>query len=134
MGTGLKSFQDRLRRLPQMVREELGRGAVEGAEEVADTIRSLAPVEDGDLRASVAVTGPGQSTPAHSYPGGSFLVPDNAAAVTVGNSDVRYPHLVEFGTVKTPAQPFFFPGIRLSKSAAAAKIKAGIRRAVRGQS
>ncbi|MFO1202986.1 MAG: HK97-gp10 family putative phage morphogenesis protein [Tabrizicola sp.] len=132
MGTGLKSFQDRLRGLPHLVRDALGRGAVEAAEEVADTIRALVPVDEGKLRASVEVTGPGQSTPAHSYPGGAFLVPDNAAAVTVGNSDVRYPHLVEFGTVKTAAQPFFFPGYRLAKSGAAAKIKAGIRRAVRG--
>lgn len=132
MGTGLKSFQDRLRGLPHLVREALGRSAVEAAEEVAETVRALVPVDEGKLRASVEVTGPGQSTPAYGYPGGSFLVPDNAAAVTVGNSDVRYPHLVEFGTVKTAAQPFFFPGCRLSKQAAAAKIKAGIRRAVRG--
>lgn len=133
MGTGLKAFQDRLRGLPVLVREELGRGAVEAAEEVAETIRQLAPVDEGDLRASVVVTGPGQSTPAHSYPGGSLLVPDNGAAVTAGNSDVRYPHLVEFGTVDTPAQPFFGPGYRLSKTAAAKKIKAAIKRAVGGQ-
>lgn len=133
MGVGLKSFQDRLRGLPVLVKEELGRGGVEAAEEVAETIRQLAPVDEGDLRASVAVTGPGQSTPAYSQPGGSLLVPDNAAAVTAGNSDVRYPHLVEFGTVDTPAQPFFLPGYRLSKAAAAKKIKAAIKRAVGGQ-
>lgn len=133
MGTGLKSFQDRLRGLPNLVREELGRGALEAAEEVAATIRALAPVDEGVLKASIAVTGPGQTTPPYSQPGGSRLVPENAAAVTVGGTDVRYPHLVEYGTAKAPAQPFFWPGYRLSKDAAAKKIKAGIRRAVRGQ-
>lgn len=133
MGEGLKSFQERLRRLPQLVREELGRGAVEAAEEIAATIRALAPVDEGDLAASVAVTGPGEATPPHSQPGGSMTVPENAAAVTVGNSNVRYPHLVEFGTVKTAAQPFFFPGYRLSKEQAAGKIKGAMRRAIRGQ-
>lgn len=132
MGEGLKSFQDRLRNLPALVRDELGRGAVEAAEEVAGTIRRLAPVDEGDLAASVAVTGPGQPTPPHSQPGGSMTVPANAAAVTVGNSDVRYPHLVEFGTVRTAAQPFFFPGFRLAKAGAAKKIKAAMRRAIKG--
>lgn len=132
MGQGLKSFQDRLRSLPVIVREELGRGAVEAAEEVAGTIRRLAPVDKGDLAASVTVTGPGQPTPPNSQPGGSMTVPENAAAVTVGNGEVRYPHLVEFGTVKAPAQPFFFPGFRLAKAGAAKKIKAAMRRAIKG--
>lgn len=132
MGTGLASFQKRLRDMPAQARMHLGDGAVAAAEEVAGTIRALAPVDEGDLAASVAVTGPGLATPAHSQPGGVMVVPENAAAVTVGNSDVRYPHLVEHGTVKMAAKPYFWPGYRLSKQAAAQKIKAAMRRAIKG--
>lgn len=132
MGTGLASFQKRFREMPAQVRLHLGEGAVAAAEEVASTIRALVPVDEGKLAASVAVTGPEQSTPAHSRPGGELRVPENAAAVTVGNNDVRYPHLVEHGTVKMAAQPYFWPGYRLSKQAAAQKIKAAMRRAIKG--
>jgi HK97 gp10 family phage protein len=132
MGTGLKSFQMRLRDMPDRVRLELGAGAVAAAEEVAGVIRTLAPEDEGALVASVAVTGPGQATPPYSQPGGSMTVPANAAAVTVGGPDVRYPHLVEFGTTKAAAQPFFWPGYRLAKKRAADKIKAAMRRAIKG--
>src|SRR3989338_994253 len=103
-----------------------------GGEAVADAIRALAPVDEGALLASVTVTGPGQATPAYSQPGGAAVVPDNAAAVTVGNTDVRYPHLVEYGTTHAAAQPFFWPGFRLSRKKAAAQIKRGISKAIRG--
>ena len=32
------------------------------------------------MAASIAVTGPGQSTPGYSQPGGSMIVPENACA------------------------------------------------------
>jgi HK97 gp10 family phage protein len=128
---GLSSFQRRMRAIPEAVRRAVGPSLVAAAEDVADVQRALAPVEDGDLRASIVVTGPGQATPAYSQPGGAKLVPENAAAVTAGNSEVRYPHLQEFGTTFHPAQPFFWPGFRLRRKAAAAKIKRAIGKAVR---
>jgi HK97 gp10 family phage protein len=129
---GLSSFQRRMRAIPEAVRRAVGPSLVAAAEQVADAQRALAPVDEGDLRASIAVTGPGQATPPYSQPGGSALVPENAAAVTVGSSEVRYPHLQEFGTTFHPAQPFFWPGFRLSRKAALAKIKRSIGKAIRG--
>lgn len=128
---GLSSFQRRMRAIPEAVRRAVGPSLVAAAEDVADVQRGLAPVEYGDLRASIVVTGPGQTTPPYSQPGGAKLVPENAAAVTAGNSDVRYPHLQEFGTTFHAAQPFFWPGFRLTRKAAAAKIKRAIGKAVR---
>ena len=32
--------------------------------------------------------------------------------MTVGNEEVRYPHLVEYGTAEAPAQPYFWPAVR----------------------
>ncbi|EYD73613.1 Phage protein, HK97, gp10 [Rubellimicrobium mesophilum DSM 19309] len=94
-------------------------------------MRALAPEDEGDLKASIAVTGPGQQTPPYSQPGGSMVVPENAAAVTAGNSEVRYPHLVEYGTKLQRAQPYFWPGFRLSRKKAANRIKRAIGKAIR---
>ncbi|OHC54488.1 MAG: hypothetical protein A3D16_09945 [Rhodobacterales bacterium RIFCSPHIGHO2_02_FULL_62_130] len=132
MGEGLASFQRRMQAIPEAVRRAVDPALLRGGEAVADAIRALAPVDEGALLASVTVTGPGQATPAYSQPGGAAVVPDNAAAVTVGNTDVRYPHLVEYGTTHAAAQPFFWPGFRLSRKKAAAQIKRGISKAIRG--
>lgn len=76
-------------------------------EQLATAIAEAAPKDTGALAASVAVTLPGKTTPAYSE-GGAHTVPENAVAVTAGNSGVRYAHLVEWGTAKAAAQPFFF--------------------------
>jgi hypothetical protein len=85
----------------------------------------------GALINSIKVTGPGETTPSHSQPDGSNRVPENAAAVTAGNSDVRYAHLVEYGTQQAPAKPFFFPAVRLDRKRINNRIKRAIRKAVR---
>lgn len=129
---GLSSFQRRLRALPQAMVEAAGPALVTAADDIADIMRGLAPVDEGDMRSSIAVTGPGELTPAYSQPGGEALVGPNQAAITVGNTNVRYPHLVEYGTNHAPAKPFFWPGFRFGRAKALAKIKRGIGKAVRG--
>jgi HK97 gp10 family phage protein len=131
MGEGLASFQKRMVAIPLAARKSVGPALLRAADIVADTMRSLAPVDEGDLRASIAITGPGEATPPYSQPGGSAIVPELNAAITVGNSDVRYPHLLEYGTSDTAAQPFFWPGLRLSRKRAMAIIKRNIGSAVR---
>ena len=101
------------------------------AGELAGTMRSLVPVDEGDLRDSITVTGPRAQTPKYSQPGGSMTVPETAAAITVGNSDVRYGHLVEYGTSRAPAQPYFWPAVRMHRKKAQRAIKSAIGRAVR---
>ncbi len=93
--------------------------------------RQLAPEDTGALEESITVTPPGQATPEYSQPGGSRVAGELEAIVTAGNEDVRYPHLVEHGTTKTHAQPFFWPGFRLTRKRAANRIKGAISRAVR---
>jgi hypothetical protein len=44
---------------------------------------------------------------------------------------VRYPHLLEYGTTKAPAQPFFWVSYRLSKKRIISRIKRAINRAVK---
>lgn len=128
---GLSSFQKRMRAIPAAARLAVQPALVKGADEIADIQRALAPVDDGDLKASITVTAPGQTTPPYSQPGGSMIAPENAAVITVGNTEVRYPHLQEFGTTHHAAQPFFWPGFRLGRKRALNRIKRAIGKAIR---
>lgn len=131
MGEGLASFQARMAAIPKAARKAVGPALLDAANELAALQRQLAPEKTGKLKRSIAVTGPGEATPAYSQPGGSMTVPENAAAVTVGNPDVRYPHLVEHGTADTPAMPFFWPAYRLLRKRLGTKIKRAVGKAVR---
>lgn len=128
---GLSRIQQRLNAIPQDVKAALEPALLKQAETIASTMQTLAPVDQGDLRDSITVTGPGQSTPPYSQPGGAQIVPDNAVAITVGEETVRYPHLVEYGTAKTPAQPFFWPAYRLHRMKAKKALKRAAGAAVR---
>ena len=127
----LQTFDDPDARLAEITRRiPLGRRMTK-AEEIADTARLLAPEDEGDLKRSIEVTGPGGLTPRYSTPGGVKRIAENAAAVTVGNQDVRYGHLVEYGTSKTEAQPYFWPALRVSRKRAANRVKRAMSKAVR---
>lgn len=132
---GLSRIQQRMAMIPKRVREAVAPALVKEGNDLAVLMRILAPDDPAtdapDLRSSIEVTGPGEQTPPYSQPGGSMVVPENAVAITVGNADVRYPHLVEYGTTKAPAQPFFWPAVRLQRKKATNAIKRAISKAVK---
>ncbi len=128
---GIGKLQRRLAAIPKQAKEAVQPALNRQAENMAKTVRSLVPYDTGETQASIEVTPAGRSTPAYSQPGGSMVVPENAVAVTVGNQDVRTAHLVEYGTVKAPAQPFFWPSVRLHNKKAMAAIKRAVGKAVR---
>jgi HK97 gp10 family phage protein len=131
----LSAQTDRLRRrmraIPQAVREAVVPALVLSGNELAGRMRALAPERTGALKESIVATPPGASTPPYSQPGGSRVAGELEAIVTAGSSEVRYPHLVEFGTANATAQPFFFPAYRLSRKRIAGRLKRAIRKAVR---
>lgn len=128
---GLSSFQKRMRAIPLEARRAVVPATMKSAYDIADIMEGLAPEDSGDLINSITVTGPGQQTPAYSQPGGALTVPENSVAITVGNSQVRYPHLQEYGTQHHAAQPFFWPGFRLGRKRALNAIKRAVGAAVR---
>ncbi|PRX11235.1 UNVERIFIED_ORG: HK97 gp10 family phage protein [Martelella mediterranea] len=128
---GISRLKKRLNAIPKDVREAVAPDLLKSGNELAATMKQLAPEDSGDLKDSIAVTGPGQQTPAYSQPGGSKTLPENAVAVTVGNEEVRYPHLVEYGTSKTDAQPYFWPSVRLLKKRITNRTKRAVSKAVR---
>ena len=128
---GIGKLKARLKAIPDAVREGVQPALLRQANAMADSMRALVPVDSGDLKDSITVTPAGHSTPKYSQPGGSMVVPENAVAITVGNSGVRYGHLVEYGTAKAAASPFFWPSVRLGNRKAAAALKRAIGKAVR---
>ncbi|MEQ8349133.1 MAG: HK97 gp10 family phage protein [Roseitalea porphyridii] len=126
----LKKFQKRMQAIPKAARNAVQPALAQGGYEIAEAMESLAPEDSGDLVGSIAVTLSGHATPPYSQPGGSHVVPENQVAITAGNSDVRYPHLQEYGTKHHQAQPFFWPGFRLAKPKAERRIKRAIAKAI----
>jgi HK97 gp10 family phage protein len=128
MSAQSKRLAARINAIPKAVREAVKPALELSGNELAARMKALAESsrDTGDLIDSIAVTLPGQSTPPYSQPGGSRVAGETEVIVTVGNEDVRYPHLVEYGTAKAAAQPFFWPAFRLTRN----RIKRRIARAV----
>ena len=85
------------------------------AEPIVAEMKRQAPVlpaatderQPGELRDSIVATPGGQVTPQ------GRTVPLNAVVISAGSDQVPYAAYVEFGTSKAPAEPFFYPTIRL---------------------
>lgn len=130
---GLARIMQRLNAIPVRVKEAAAAAAIEGAEIIADDARHFAQAskDSGDLIDSIEVTPAGQSTPEYSQPGGRTVVPEGAAMVTVGNDQVRYPHLIEYGTKTADAQTYFWPAVDLNKKKVASKMRRAIAKAAK---
>lgn len=110
--------------IPEAIRQQMRPVLISEGEEIASLQRGMAHTsrDTGALIDSITVTAPGEQTPPYSQPGGSRTVPEGAVVITAGNADVRYAHLVEYGTSKTEAQPFFWPGYLLGRQRALNRI------------
>lgn len=126
-----KLLEKRLRAIPEAIVEGVQPALIKGAKEYAAAMRALAPEDEGDLKKSITVTKPGETTPAYAEKGGRRTAGPNQALVTVGNEGVRHGHLQEFGTVKQEAQPFMRPGARLAKPKAMRRIQRAIGQSIR---
>ncbi len=123
----------KLDRIPEAIRQQIRPELMRGAAEIARLQRGFAEAsrDTGALIDSITVTGPGEQTPPYSQPGGSHTVPEGAVMITAGNSDVRYAHLIEYGTRKADAQPFFWPGYLLGRNRAVNRISRAGRKIIR---
>nr|WP_196107489.1 MULTISPECIES: HK97-gp10 family putative phage morphogenesis protein [unclassified Ochrobactrum] len=128
---GLARLNNRLSAIPGKVKEAAIKAVMSQAKLMAKEMKEKAPAKTGKLRESIVVTGPDKSTPPYSQPGGQVVIPETTAAVTAGNKDVRYAHLVEYGTKKAKEQPFFWPTVRSRNPKARKAIKAAISREIK---
>ncbi|MBY3493875.1 HK97-gp10 family putative phage morphogenesis protein [Rhizobium laguerreae] len=123
----MKAF-DRVKKAP---RQQIAKALLATANELADAQQHLAPKDTHALANSITVTGPGELTPAYSQPGGSRAAGETEVIVTAGNSEVRYAHLVEYGTAHAEAQPYFWPALRLLRKRLQQRIDRAGRKAVK---
>lgn len=131
MSAQTQRLKRRLAAIPKQVREAVKPALATSGRELSATMQHLAPEDTGALRDSITVTMPGEATPAYSQPGGSRVAGELEVLVTAGNEEVRYPHLVEYGTADAAAQPFFWPAFRLKRKRLSSRIKRAIRKAVK---
>ena len=121
----------RLDALPPEIIEALRPALVRSADEVAANMTALAPRDEGDLVASIAVTPPGGTTPPYAAGGGKRTAGPNQSLVTVGNEEVRYSHIVEFGRLGAPGQPFMRPSWRIARPKIERRLKRAISAAIK---
>jgi len=144
---GLKELNEKLKRIPASAQVAARTAVTLGATELATLQKNLVPVDKGDLRDSIVVTPPGGTTPPYSQPGGSRTAGPVEAIVTAGNTDVRYAHLVEFGSAphtnagsaagsRNPgarAQPYFWPSYRALRTRIRSRITRNINTAIKSE-
>lgn len=111
------ALSKRLSAIPQEILEALRPALMLSGNEVATAAKTFAEAsrDTGALIDSIAVTGPGETTPAYAEGGGKRTAGPNQVLVTVGNEDMRHGHFIEFGTVKQEPQPFLRPSFRTVK-------------------
>lgn len=144
MVEGAEALTRKLEAIKAKVPEVIRLALVKAGEEIAADMRTLAEASrrTGDLIESIHVTGPGETTPAHSTDGGARVAGPWEVLVTAGDTDARHAHLVEGGTGerqhkdgtstgKMPAKPFFNPAWRLNRARLQARINRVMRKAFR---
>jgi HK97 gp10 family phage protein len=128
---GLANFNRRMKALGDAPEAMIDKVLMRAARRVAVKQRIAAPVDEGDLRASITITAPGEATPPYSQPGGKHVADKHEVIITAGNADVRYAHLVEHGTADTEAQPFFLNTFHQQRAKEQRTIKREAMKAIR---
>jgi HK97 gp10 family phage protein len=143
---GLDALDRKLKRMPAVAKERIRKAMAEGADEIVAMMKSLVPVESGELRDSIGWTWGKKPKYAQAIAVAKSKMADELTlTIFVGNARVRYAHLVEFATRAhinqglfpgtqhpgTKAQPFFFVSWRALKRPVGNKIRRSIRAAAR---
>jgi HK97 gp10 family phage protein len=151
-------FAARLARIPPDIIAEAREGLRQSAEQITARMKANAPVDDGDLQMSITYRFGDQERIKYSQSlgagkryGANFKTKtaggSNPLTVTIsaGNTEVRYAHLVEFGTAAhiaggqfagakipaIPAQPFFYPIFRAYRRTAKNRVARHWRKAIK---
>ncbi|MBD9569037.1 HK97-gp10 family putative phage morphogenesis protein [Ensifer sp. ENS08] len=128
MAKGVKELEKKLLAMPKRVEIAARKAMEKGADELVQMMRRLVPVDQGDLRESIAWTwgeAPKESVVlAESEPDARGL------KITVYATDYKA-RWIEFGTIKMRAQPFFFPSYRTLRKRIQSRIKREVKKAIR---
>ena len=115
-----------LRRTVPALKNEVEAANLKSAEEIAAMARALRAGADRGV-GGIAPWSPGR---ADATPGGR-AVPQGAAMVTAGNKKAYYAAMVEFGTERTTAQPYFYPSYRANRKRVKARASRAMSKAIK---
>lgn len=134
------AFRARLAKIPAKATQAAQVAMEQGAEEMVTMMRRLAPVDDGELRASInwkwGAAPPGTFA-VTTIKGGKRAGQEVAAlrlTIFANAKDSKgrpYASWVEFGTKHSAANPFFWPSYRALRRRVMGRIMRAIRKAIR---
>lgn len=125
--------------IPQKIRDEVARELEAQAVKVVRDMKRLVPVDSGALRDSIGWTWGDAPKGAVSvgqvrgrqYARMAITIYAGTRDKSLGTADAFYARFQEFGTVKMPANPFFYPAWRANKTRVKAALTRAVKRAVR---
>lgn len=129
MVKGIPQFKARMRSAPDIVRNEVADTLYKIAEKLVKEMQAFAPKRTGALALTIDWTW--GDAPAGTVTVGRVASHEyDRIGITIfaGGEDAFYAHFQEFGTVKMPANPFFFPAYRANKKAIRRRLTAAVRR------
>jgi HK97 gp10 family phage protein len=135
----------KLRALPARAEALISAAMAQSADQTVSLMKSLAPVDNGDLQMSISWTW--GDAPKGSLKIGQIKSREGNLRITVfaGGGDAYYVRFTEFGrrpfiaggrfagaqVPATPAQPFFYTGFRATRKSARSRISRAITRAAK---
>lgn len=145
MVKGAAQLKSRFQKIPKRIETEARKVMEKSAREIVAQMKLVAPVlqepdrrrRPGALRDSIDWTW-------GDAPGGTVSIgtvapsKDSKTKITIyagsrdkskGKDDAFYARWVEFGTVKMPAQPYFWPTYRANRDLARRRIRAAVKKA-----
>lgn len=128
---GRERVKRRFRELPRVAQRMVAEALGQGADEIVQMQKRLAPKDDGDLQEAIH----------RRWDRRAALM---GIVIRAWSPKVKYAHLVEFGTAPhrvggrfkgamhpgTKAQPFFFPAYRALRKRVKSRVRRSLRKAV----
>ena len=142
---GLTKLQQKLKRLPLVVKEQIRKAMEQGAEEIVALAKSLVPVDSGALKDSIGWTWGRAPRGAMTLGTVQSVGGDLTSTIYAGDDESFQARWVEFGTKPhtaggmfegatipaIPAQPFFFVSFRALRRRVRSRITRGINKAAK---
>lgn len=140
---GLPELRKKLEKLKTGTADKIRPAMEQGAQATVDMMKRLAPVDDGDLRDSIAWTW--GTAPSGSISIAKARAGENTMTIYAGNDQAYHARWIEFGTAPhvqggqfkgtrhpgTAPQPFFYPSWRANKKQFNKLLRDAIRKAVK---
>jgi len=135
---GRAKFHGKIAKLPKAVSVAVRAAMEEAAGDMVETMKNLVPVNTGALRDSINWCW-GDPPKGNSgilsiaAPRSALATGFNANKISIfaGDAKAYYARMVEFGTIKSSAQPFFWPAWRAKKKSVLSRMTRQINKAIK---